>query len=281
VGPPAAARTAGTQLAEVAPGAFEVRRYESLAAARTAVLHRSVYGAFQLAPSAAVLVASAASPAVAVLLQRGSAAVAQKTGRSIAVQDVVPLPPSDSTGATNFSALLSLILAGLVGTALVYIFTRQRSVLARVVAIVGIAIGSGLVTALVTNFVVGAFPSHFFGVWGVATLFVLALALPVTAFQALFGIAGTALGWILFLVIGNPASGGASAPELLPGFWRALSQSLPDGAAVTSMRDVVYFNGHGSSHALIVLAVYAIVGTAVAMAVERVRGRSEPAEATT
>jgi hypothetical protein len=31
------------------------------------------------------------------------------------------------------------------------------------------------------------------------------------------------------------------------------------------MRDVVYFNGHGSSHALIVLAVYAVLGGGVAM----------------
>ena len=76
------------------------------------------------------------------------------------------------------------------------------------------------------------------------------------------------------LVIGNPASGGSSAPELLPGFWRTLSQILPPGAAVTSMRDVVYFHGHGSSHALIVLAVYAVLGAAVAMIAYRLRARA-------
>jgi hypothetical protein len=105
-----------------------------------------------------------------------------------------------------------------------------------------IAVGAGLITALVTNVIVGAYPGHFFAVWGVATLFVLAIGLPIAAFQVIFGIAGTAIGWILFLVIGNPASGGSSAPELLPGFWRILSQILPPGAAVTSLRDVVYFN---------------------------------------
>jgi hypothetical protein len=99
----------------------------------------------------------------------------------------------------------------------------------------------------------------------VATLFVLAIGLPIASFQVIFGIAGTAIGWILFLVIGNPASGGSSAPELLPGFWRTLSQILPPGAAVTSLRDVVYFNGHGSAHALIVLAVNAVLGAGVAL----------------
>jgi uncharacterized phage infection (PIP) family protein YhgE len=107
----------------------------------------------------------------------------------------------------------------------------------------------------------------------VATLFVLAIGMPIAAFQVIFGIAGTAIGVLLFLVIGNPASGGSSAPELLPGFWRTLSQVLPPGAAVTSMRDVVYFHGHGSSHELIVLAVYAVLGASVAMIAYRLRTR--------
>ena len=145
------------------------------------------------------------------------------------------------------------------------------------VATVALGVGAGLITALVTNVLVGAFPDHFFQVWGVATLFVLAIGLPIAAFQVIFGIAGTAIGAIMFLVIGNPASGGSSAPELLPGFWRTLSQILPPGAAVTSMRDVVYFNGHGSSHALIVLAVYAVLGAAVAMIAYRLRARAAAA----
>ena len=95
----------------------------------------------------------------------------------------------------------------------------------------------------------------------------------------LFGVAGGAIGWVLFFVIGNPASGGSSAPELLPGFWRALSQALPPGAAVTSLRDVVYFHGHGSERALIVLALYAIVGFAVATAVYRLRVHTKTARA--
>ena len=104
-----------------------------------------------------------------------------------------------------------------------------------------------------------------------ATLFVLAIGMSIAAFQMIFGIAGTAVGAILFLVIGNPASGGSSAPELLPGFWRTLSQVLPPGAAVTSMRDLVYFHGHGSTHALIVLALYAALGAAVAIVAYRLR----------
>jgi Protein of unknown function (DUF3533) len=279
VGTPVVTDAAEAELGRASPGAFEVHAYQSLTAARTAVLHRSVYGAFQPVPLPVLLTASAASPAVAALLQRTFARLAGRSGRALAVHDVVPLPASDSTGATTFSAILSLIIAGLAGTTMVYILTRHRPEVFRLAATLALGVGAGLITALVTNVLVGAFPDHFFAVWGVATLFVLAIGMSIAAFQVIFGIAGTAIGAILFLVIGNPASGGSSAPELLPGFWRTLSQVLPPGAAVTSMRDVVYFHGHGSTHALIVLALYAVLGGGVAMIAYRLRIRPGAATA--
>jgi hypothetical protein len=265
VGPPAVADATRAQLGRVAPGGYRAQDYDSLASAKTAVLHRSVYGAFQPAPTAVLLTATAASPAVAALLQRTFGTISRTSGRPLIVQDVTPLPASDSTGATTFSAILGLIIAGLAGTSLVYTFTRHRGEGVRIFATFVIAVCAGLLTAVVTNFVVGAYPGHFFGVWGAATLFLLAIGLPIAAMQVVFGVAGGAIGWVLFFVIGNPASGGSSAPELLPGFWRALSQALPPGATVTSLRDVVYFHGYGSTNALIVLTLYAVVGFAVAV----------------
>jgi hypothetical protein len=281
VGTPAVAGAAGAQLARAAPGAYEVHAYQSLTMARTAVLHRSVYGAFQPVPLPVLLVAEAASPPVAVLLQRTFGTVASRSGRALAVHDLVPLPSSDSSGATTSSAVFSLIIAGLLGTTIIYTLTRHRPEKVRVLVTVALGVGAGLITALVTSVLVGAFPDHFFQVWGVATLFVLAIGLPIAAFQVIFGIPGTAIGAILFLVIGNPASGGSSAPQLLPGFWRALSQILPPGAAVTSMRDVVYFNGHGSFDALIVLAVYAVLGAAGALIAYKLRTRAGAATVAT
>ena len=274
VGTPAVAGLAGAELARAAPSAFAVHAYRSLTAAATGVRHRSVYGAFQPVPAPVLLVASAASPPVAALLRRTFASVAGRSGRALAVHDLVPLPASDSSGATSFSAVLSLILAGLVGASLLYALARNRPDAVRVLVAVALGVAAGLVTALVTNVLVGAYRGHFFAVWGVATLFVLAIGLPIAAFQRIFGIAGTAIGWILFLVIGNPASGGSSAPELLPGFWRTLGQILPPGAAVSSLRDVVYFNGHGSGHALVTLAVYAVLGAGVALTAYRLRTRA-------
>jgi hypothetical protein len=224
-----------------------------------------------------LLVASAASPAVAALLEQTVAAAAPGQGQALVVRDLVPLPSSDSRGATAFSMVLSLIIAGILGSAVIYLLDRHRSQPQRLATMVALAVGVGLVAALVTNVVIGAFPDHFLAVWGVATLFYLALGLPIAAFQVLVGAGGVAIGAVMFLVIGNPASGGSSAPELLPGFWRGLSQLLPPGAATTAMRDVVYFHGHGMTNALLVLGLWAALGATVAVTVNILRTRARAA----
>lgn len=273
-GQPNVVRNVGNAIRRRAPGAFEIHEYASLDAARTAVLHRKIYGALRPEPTPLVLVATAASPAVSRLLVDASTVARKRIGEPVAVRDLVPLPSSDSTGATPFSAVLSLIIAGVFGSTVIFTLAHDRPANVRVLAMLILGIGAGLITALITNVVVGAFPRNFFGVWAVAALYVLAMGLPIIAFQLAVGIAGTAIGAVMFLVIGNPASGGASAPELLPGFWRVVSQMLPPGAATTAMRDVVYFHGHGAARGLIVLALWAFLGVALAIAVHRVRGRS-------
>jgi len=267
-------REVGNAIRRRAPGAFEINEYGSLDAARTAVLHRKIYGALRPEPTPLVLVATAASPAVSRLLEAASAVARKRVGERIVVHDLVPLPSSDSTGATAFSAVLSLIFAGIFGSTVIFTLAHNRTAHVRLAAMLVLGFGAGLITALVTNVIVGAFPQNFLGIWGVASLYVLAMGLPIIAFQLTVGLAGTAIGALMFLVIGNPASGGSSAPELLPGFWRAVSQLLPPGAATTAIRDVAYFHGHGTAHALIVLALWAILGAALALIVHWVRARA-------
>jgi hypothetical protein len=276
--PPVVGAVAGS-IDQHAPGAYRIHAYPSLGAARTAILDRTIYGAFRPLPSPLLLVASAASPAVAGLLEHTAAIATRAQGQALVVRDLVPLPSSDSRGATAFSTVLSLIIAGIMGSAVIYLFDRHRSQPERLATAVALAVAVGLVAALVTNVVVGAFPGHFLPVWGVATLFYLALAVPIAAFQVLVGAGGVAVGAVMFLVIGNPASGGNSAPELLPGFWRDLSQLLPPGAATTAIRDVVYFHGHGMTQALLVLCLWAVVGAAVAITVNTLRTRAHAAAA--
>ena len=276
-GPPSAVAAVTGQLDRRAPGAFAVQGYGSPAAARTAILHRSIYGALEPGPRPVLLIADAASSFVAALLQQTFQAAAHAQGQRLIVHDLAPLPPADPTGATSFSATLSLIIVGILGTSMIYLVTRNRALAVRLTALVILAAGAGLLTALVTNVVVGAFSGHFLAIWGVATLFVLAMVMPIAAFQVLLGLPGTAVGLLVFVVVGDPSSGGSTAPQLLPNPWRAISQGLPPGAAATAMRDVVYFQGYGSTHALLTLGAYAFLGAIAAVTVNRLR---PPATAT-
>ena len=65
-------------------------------------------------------------------------------------------------------------------------------------------------------------------------------------------------------MIGNPGSGNASAPELLPGFWRVAGQLLPPGAGGQALRTAAYFDGHALTQPLLVLAAWA-AGAALAV----------------
>jgi hypothetical protein len=109
---------------------------------------------------------------------------------------------------------------------------------------------------------------------GVGMMIVFAAAAATEALQALFGIAGPAIALLAFIVLGNPATGVAFSPAMLPGFWRAIGSWLPPGAGVRAETGAVYFQGHATLGALAVLAVYAGAGTAVALVIGGRRRRA-------
>jgi hypothetical protein len=115
------------------PGdAFNVHVYPDEGAARQALADRNVYGAVVAAPAGlTVLTASAASPTVAQLLQRAIASpVAPDAGGTGAaaqarVVDVVPADPQDPRGVVLSSAVLPLVIVGVL-TALI-VLSASRS----------------------------------------------------------------------------------------------------------------------------------------------------------
>jgi hypothetical protein len=71
---------------------------------------------------------------------------------------------------------------------------------------------------------------------------------------------------VLFVILGNPSAGGAYQAPLLPPFWRAISSYLPNGAGTEAVRRIVYFDGHGVMHPIVVLAAWIIGGAALTLA---------------
>ena len=98
---------------------------------------------------------------------------------------------------------------------------------------------------------------------GGLTLGVGAALLLLLGLGALFGKAGLGVGALLAVLVGNPLSGLTSAPEMLPAGWGTLGQLLPQGATATVLRSTAFFGGAGSSGAVVVLACWALTGTAL------------------
>jgi hypothetical protein len=78
-------------------------------------------------------------------------------------------------------------------------------------------------------------------------------------------------------VLGNSSSGGAVSPPLLPAPFAFVSQWLPSGATVTSLRDAIYFSDYQRARPLLVLTAWA-VALFGAMLLVSSRRRTSPGE---
>jgi hypothetical protein len=264
-GPPPAVEPVQQAIEQQQPGAFEFETFQSTAAAEQAIGDREVYGALVIEQqgSLRVLTASAASPAISNLLTEVARGVGESAGAQVQVQDVRPIDPDDPRGLL-FNLLMMPWVTTSVLTALFLRFLAPNVRAAgHLLALAGYAVVGALVSVLIAGPFAGALPGSFLAQSGIVALVLFAVAVPTSAMMALRGVAGAGLGFLFFLVIGNIASGAASAPELLPGFWRVVGEWMPPGAGATAMRNVAYFDGVALLQPLLVLVVWSLVGAAL------------------
>ncbi|MEU9605773.1 ABC transporter permease [Streptomyces sp. NPDC048057] len=251
-GPAAAAEPIARSL-EQRKGAFEVYRYEDEAAARAAIEDRTVYGAVVATPEGPrLLTASAASPVVAGLLREVVAAGAPE-GRPVPVTDVVPAPSGDPRGGVLAATALPLTLAGIASGALVTALKLRRWRAAATLA--GAAALAALTATALAHTWLNVLTGSWWGEAGTVALTVFAVGAGTAGLAALIGPAGMALGSALMVLIGNPFSGAASAPELLPEPAGLVGQWLPPGAGAQLLRSQAYFDGNGSGGDVLVLCL--------------------------
>jgi hypothetical protein len=246
-------------------GAFEVTRFESEDEARTAIEGREVYGAFVAAPEGAkVLTASSASPVVAQLLDHA----AKESGAR--VEDVVPI---GRAGAALGSSVLPLLLAGILTGALAA--ASASSALGRAALVAGGSVLAGLAATAVIQGWLDVVEGDWWANAGTLTLTVLAVAAFVAGLHSLMGEAGIALAALVLVLVGNPFSAIASAPELLPQPVGGIGQLMPPGAGGNMLRSTGFFDGAGAGGHAAVLAVW----TAAGLALLALRARRIPARA--
>lgn len=250
-GPAAAAEQVERDLAEQRPGAFEVTRYPDEAAARAAVGDREVYGAVVTGPGGpAVLTASAGSATLAQAIGQLGPALAAATGRPVRVEDVVPAPAGDPRGAGLGAAMLPLVLGGILTAGLLGVLVAGRWL--RLGAALVFAVVGGAALAGVLRWI-GAVPGSYAEVAGVLALGLAAISTTLLGLESLLGRPGLALGSVTMVALGNPLSGAASAPEMLPDGWGRLGTLLPPGAEVTLLRSVAFFDGGGAGALTVLL----------------------------
>ncbi len=207
---------------------------------------------------AELLTASGGSPVVAQQLMHA----AEATGQAVQVEDVVP---AGKAGGALASSVLPMVIAGiLTGLASVAL---GSGLWRRAGLVVAGSVLAGLgATAIIQSWldVVGG---DWFANAGVLSLTVLSVAALVAGFESLLGKAGVALAAITMIFVGNPFSGAATAPELLPQPVGALGQLLPPGAGANLLRSTGMFDGAAAGGHAAVLAAWALLGfTALAAA---------------
>jgi hypothetical protein len=238
--------------------AFDVMQVQDEAAAIEAITERDVYGAVVIGPEGPqLLVASAASPAVAQMLRAAVSELSPGEGPP-AVQDVVPTTADDPTGAGLAAGVLPLVLTSAAGGLAIGLLLTRRG--ERLIATVGLAVAAGFGSAALLQYGLGVADGSYWELAGVVALLVGAVAAAVAGLGAVFGRAGAGLALAVMILLGNPFSAAPSAPEFLPQPWGELGQLLPPGAGITAVRSVAFFDGAAIGQSLLVLAIWLVAG---------------------
>ncbi|MFE9207417.1 hypothetical protein [Micromonospora sp. NPDC007230] len=260
-GPTAAVAQVRTALEQRVPGGFDITEVADTASVEQLIRDRQAYGAIDLSSGTPqVIVASAASTAVAQTLQTMATGLGRdgNAGTPVAVRDLAALPADDPRAAGLSAGALPLVMGGLLAAVLLTRLVRGTG--RRVAGALAFATTGGLAVAGILQFWFGSLSGSYPANAGAVALSIAAVSLTVLGLESVFGYAGIGIGAVIMMLIGNPLSGMATAPEMLPGWSGALGQLLPPGAGGRLLRSTAFFDGRGATAAVTVLVVWATLG---------------------
>jgi len=271
---------------------FKVSEYATAYQAKAQINKRDIYGAISLDASGNLTVyeATAASAAVSQALTQignnvvtqqkaiGSAQInqiiaktndvntikalnqklAQLNAKTAKIVEVRAFPKADSKGTGLAAGALPIALGGWIGA--VAIANMVKGKRQKFAAVISFAVIGGLGLVAVIQYGIGTFDGNYFLTSLGAMLGIAATGFFVLGILEVLGNPGLGIAAVLLILLGNPLSGLASAPEMLPTGWGALGQLLPPGATGTLLRNIAFFNGHAIAYPLTVLLAYVVVG---------------------
>jgi hypothetical protein len=270
VGDPAEHESTVDAVQQVAHDGLVFHRYPSTPAALHAVDEQNVYAALDLtSPTPTLSVASAAGASVARVLEQ--VAVADP---GVHVVDTHPLGTYDPNGVEIFYLMLVATIVGFITVFQVGANAGPFSPRRWTAFVASLAVGASLVFTLVDGPLLHRLALPILESWGILALHILAVASFCSLMVVLIGRWAIVPTWLFFVVLGNSSSGGAVAPPLLPAPFAFVSQWLPSGATVTSLRDAVYFPTYQHVQPIAVLAVWAVALFAAMTLVTHKLGKS-------
>ncbi len=267
VGPPAVA----AQLNRLPGEPLDARQTSSRRDALSQINDREVYGAYEPATNR-LFVASAANRATAIALEQTFNLLAAEQDRpAVHVTDVKPLPVKDPNGTAAFYAVIAWMFGGYIAATLIGLIGSPRSTSrqragARIAALAKFGIVGGILSVVMLRVSFGVFSGHVVATCAIGALTIFASGAATAGIQAAAGPAGTGLVILVFVILGNSASGGPFARPLLPGLWRTLGGVLPPGASVDLTRSALFFDGARITGPILVLVGWAVLGTLLALA---------------
>jgi hypothetical protein len=255
-------------------GSFKAIPVADPAAAAAKIDERDAYASLTASPEGLTLTtAPQASFAVAQLLETQLRPKLEAVAGPVASATVHPLPSGDSRGNVLYFLVVGWVFAGYLGAIILALDGPARppaaEVRRRIVSLLAIAV----LAAPIGMAIAAVFAGWSGGLALVALigfLTVTAVGIATIAMQGLLGTVGVGVAILLFVCLGNPSAGGTVPPELLPGFWKFFGTVLPNGAAVTAVRDAVYFPDASAVTPLLVLAAWAVAGGVLASFTARV-----------
>ncbi|MEV0189269.1 ABC transporter permease [Kitasatospora purpeofusca] len=235
---------------------------------------QKVYAALVVDPASTedvLLVANARGPSAARAAESIVTGLEKTQGRTVKVEDVVPLAKGDANGLSSFYLVIGWCVGGYLVASILGVSAGAKPAntnraLIRLGTLALYSVAAGIGGAIIVKSVLDALPGPFWSMSAVGALVVFAVGAFTMALQCLFDIIGIGVAVLLFVVLGNPSAGGVFPPPLMPAFWRAIGAWFPNGAGTDATRSIAYFDGTALTRPLLVLLAWALAGIAVTFA---------------
>ncbi|MEU0430752.1 hypothetical protein ABZ153_03705 [Streptomyces sp. NPDC006290] len=259
---------------------LKVTQYPDETAVKNAIDQAKIYGALIPGPTSTTLLVVPTLSDVAPLDLAGNfEEAAKKLRQPLHVEQYAPHPlaKKDPFGLVESLMLVPLLVGGYMAATMLRATTGTSVGRWRLPALTGFAVLAALLVNLVVCTWLKGYPAHkFWIVWPILALIIAVVALIAAVLQKLLGAAGTLVTVIVVMLFGNPSSGGANGVPYLPAFWRAIGPYLPPRNAYILLRNTIYFDGQGTTQALIVLLLYLVVPAVALVLLYRFRTPDSP-----